>query len=107
MTDRLGGLDDLDGAEAWKWTVYEEHLDRDVGLDMSLGHERHNLASGQLFDRVLVTTGHHTLEFLPHRDDASWLSAVHQGLFQSGEPAAAHDHDDDVVQRVGLGLHRP
>ncbi len=33
----LVGLDDLDGAEAWEWPAGEEHLDRDVGLDVGPG----------------------------------------------------------------------
>src|SRR6266513_4021311 len=35
------------------------------------------------------------------------LAAVHNRLLQRREAAAAHDHDDDVVEHVGLGLHRP
>lgn len=36
---RLRGFEHFDRAEALEWTVDEEHLDRDIGLDGALGRE--------------------------------------------------------------------
>src|SRR5947209_10163758 len=102
----LLGLGDLDRAEALEWAVDEEDLHRDVGLDMRLAEEREDLAARELLDRLLVAHGHHALEVLTHGDDAIGLAAVHDRLLERREAAAAHDHDDDIVERVGLGPHR-
>ena len=45
-------LDDFDRAESREWPVHEEHLDRDVGVDVRLGEKRNDLTTGELFDRV-------------------------------------------------------
>ena len=37
LGDWLFGIDDFDGAEPVEWSVDEEHLDGDVGLDVGLG----------------------------------------------------------------------
>lgn len=68
---------------------------------------RNDRAAGEVFDRVLVSPGHHGLELLSHRDDPSRLPAVGDRLLERGEDAAPHDDDDDVVEGVCLGLHRP
>src|SRR5438128_7692830 len=102
----LSGLYELQCAEAIEWAVDEEDLHRDVGLDVGLAEEREHLAAGELLDRLSVALGHHALEVLTHRDHALGLAAVHDRLLERGKAAAAHDHDDDVVERVGLGLHR-
>src|ERR1019366_286553 len=103
----LRGLDYLDRAEALQRTVDKEDLHRDVGLDVGLAEEREHLAAGQMLDRLRVAGGHHALEVLAHRDHPVWLAAVHDRLLQRGEAASAHHHDDDVVEHVRLGLHRP
>src|ERR1700677_4462303 len=77
------------------------------GIDMRLGEDREHLAAGELLDRLGELTGHQMLELVAHVEDALGLAAGHDRLLQSREPAAAHHDDDDVVQRVGLGFHRP
>src|SRR5579884_1402214 len=100
------GFGDFDGAEAGDRAVDEEGLDRDVGLDVGLRQEGDYLAPGELLDRLLVAVRHYPLEVLAHGDDAVWLAAAHYRLLERGEAAAPHHDDDDVIQRVGLGLHR-
>ena len=98
---------DLEGSKAWQRPVHEEDLHRDVGLDMRLAEKGSHLPAGELFYRVPVAIRHDALEILTHVDHSLRLPAVHDGLLERGEPAAAHHADDDVVDRVGLGLHRP
>ena len=50
--------------------------------------------------------GRHVLELVAHVDNAVGLAGVHHGLLERGEAGAAHHDDDDVVNRVCLGLHR-
>ena len=49
---------------------------------------RNDRAARDVFDRVLVSPGHHGLELLSHRDDPSQLPAVHDRLLERGEDAA-------------------
>src|ERR1700733_763713 len=102
----LLGLDYLNGAKTIERAVDEEDLHGDVGLDVRLAEKGEYLAAGERFDGALVAGGHDALEVLPHGDHAVGLAAVHDGLLEWGEAATAHDDDDDVVQRIGLGLHR-
>ncbi len=101
----LGGHD-LDGAEAVQRRVHEEDLHRDVRLHVGLAQEGEHVAAGQPLDGLLVAIGHHALEVLAHGHHAVGLAALHDRLFKRGEAAAPHHADDDVVQRIGLGLHR-
>jgi hypothetical protein len=59
-----------------------------------------------LLDRVLVTVSQHALEVLAHVDDAAGLAAVHDRLLQGVKPLPRITTTMNVVQRVGLGLHR-
>src|SRR3981081_597608 len=97
MPSHLLRLDDFDRAESRKWPVDEEDLHGDVGLDVRLGEKGNDPATGELFDGVAVSLGHHVLELLSHRYDPGRLAAVHDRLLQRGEAAAPHDDDDDVV----------
>src|SRR5437867_978376 len=42
-------VDDLQRAETGHWTVHQEHLDRQVGLDMGLAEEGQHIASREDF----------------------------------------------------------
>src|SRR5438128_4827191 len=55
---------ELQFAEAFARAVDEGDLHSDIGLDVGLAEEREDLASGELFDRLLVAPGHHELEVL-------------------------------------------
>jgi anaerobic selenocysteine-containing dehydrogenase len=103
----LYGLGDFYRTESGQRSVDKEDLDRDVGLHVRLGEERHDVAAGELSNRLLVAFFHNALEVLAHRDHALRVAAVHDRLLERREAASAHDHDDDVIERVGLRLHRP
>src|SRR6202171_1368726 len=79
---RLVGFGDFDRAEAFEWSVDEEDLHRDVGLDVGLAEEREDLAAGELLDRLLVALGHDPLEVLTHGDHTIGLAAVHDRLLE-------------------------
>jgi hypothetical protein len=104
---RLSGLEHFDGAEALEWTVDEEHLDRDIGLDVRLGEKREDLAVREPLDQVFIALGHHALEVLAHCHDPPTVTGVHHRLLERREPRAAHHAHDDVVERVRLGFERP
>src|SRR5436190_22708231 len=98
--------DQLGGAEAIERTIDEEHLERYVGVDMSLAQEGDDLAPGQVLDDPLVVGGHHPLEIPAHVEHLLLLAALHHRLLDRGVPVA-QDADDEVVEDVGLRLHRP
>jgi RNA polymerase sigma factor (sigma-70 family) len=102
----LARFDELDGSEPLERPVDEEDLHRDVGFHVRLGEERDDVAAGEGLDRLGEALGHDALEVVAHGDDAVGLAAVHDRLLEGGEAAAAHDDDDEIVERVGLGLHR-
>src|SRR5437588_6362153 len=44
----LARVDELQRAESGHWPVQQEHLDREVGLDVDLAEEGEHLAAGEL-----------------------------------------------------------
>src|ERR1700722_20937794 len=104
---RLFGFCYLDCSETLERPVHEENLHRNVWLHVGLAQERHNFASCELLNSLLVPFGHDTLEVLAHSDDAIGLTTIHDRLLKRRKATSAHDNDDDVVEDVRLSLHRP
>lgn len=70
-----------------------------------MGEKCNHVSAGQLLKGLLVVVPHEALKVLAHRHDAARSPAIHDRLLERGEAAPAHDHDDDVVEGIGLGLY--
>src|SRR5690606_11220470 len=56
--------------------VEDEHLEEDVGLNVSLAHERNDLRTGELLDLLAVALTHHLLELAARSQHALGPAAL-------------------------------
>src|SRR4029079_2412019 len=79
----------------------QERLDRDVLLDVGVGQEHPDLATGRLLHHAREALGHLLLEAAADLLDRLTFPALGERLLRTRERLLQH-HDDQVVDDVGL-----
>src|SRR4051794_28390221 len=86
-------------------SLEDEHLDREVGIDVAVAHEAHYPAFGELLDLLAHLGAHDVLPSLADVEDRCPLSRGGERPLALREVVLEHD-EDAVLAEGGLGLRR-